>query len=162
MEFKELLDWAKSEAIANTLQSTEISVWREICRKYSEKFSTALHLCLDGTIDPQDIMLAHFESQLDEFDEEKDLEAVLDQIYTIEDPDYEKEKSKELDSFVKKAEKDEEERLRLGKPIHKAMKKSNEVSLPKNPDEKTPKRTGGSINLSYLAKEENQFGEFGE
>lgn len=153
MEFKELLDYYKMEAINNTLVNTEVSVWRTLCRNYSKKFSTPLHLCLDGTIPPEDILLAEFEDQLEGFDEEKDLEAMLDQIYMIEDPEYEQQKQDELKEFMEKAEREEVERIRLGKPIHKALK--NEPTLAETSIPKELPKSGG-INLSYLAKEENE------
>jgi hypothetical protein len=152
MDFKELLDTCKAEAIANTLIQNEISVWRQICRNYSQKFATPLHMCLDGTIPPEDIMLAEFESQLDGFDEEKDLEPILEQIYRIEDPNYEEEKSKELKDFMAKVAEEERERIRLGKPIHKAMaKEPNLENTSENPIPKELPKSGG-INLSYLEK----------
>lgn len=150
MDFKDLLDLYKSEAINNTISVNEISVWRSICRSYSKKFSTPLHLCLDGTIPMEDILLAEFEEQLSDFDADKDLEAMLDQIYALEDPEYEKSKQDELEEFMEKAERDEEKRIKLGKPIHKEMKQ--ETSLPAAPPKNLPK--SGGINLSYLSKEE--------
>lgn len=155
MDFKELLDYCKAQAILNTLESNEVSVWRSICRSYSEKFSTPLHLCLDGTIPPEDIMLAEFENQLKDFDEETDAESILDQIYVLEDPEYEKQKQEELEEFIDEAEKQEEERVRLGKPIHKALKKEVTIEEPIN---QMP--AGGSINLSYLENEENPLKKF--
>ena len=154
MEFKDLLDNAKAEAIANTLVGTEVSVWRQICRSYSEKFATPLHMCLDGTISPEDIMLAYYESQLDEFEEDRDLENILDQIYLMEDPEYTEEKRKEVEDFVEKTRREEAERIRLGKPIHKSMK----VTPKKTPEKPIPANfpKSGGINLSYLAEEEER------
>ena len=151
MDFKSLLDYAKSQAILNTLESNEVSVWRAICRSYSSEFSTPLHLCLDGTIPPEDILLAFFESQLKDFDEDKDLGNLLDQIYRIEDPDYDDEKEAEVKAFMKKAAKEEAERIRLGKPIHKAMK--NEATLEKTSE--TPKLSSGSVDFSHLEEDED-------
>ena len=152
MDFKELLDYCKVQAISSTLASDELSVWRSICRSYSKKFHTPLHLVLE--MDPEEVMLSEFEDQLDDFKEE-DVENVLEQIYMIEDPNYVAAEREDLKEFMAKAERDEEERLRLGKPIHKELK--NEVSiketLPKKVEPlKEPKPTGGSLNLSYLEK----------
>lgn len=151
MDFKDLLEYCQADAISGVLSPTEETVWRSICRSYSKKFNTALHLCLDGTIDPEDIMKAEFEDQLEKLNLDEDLEVILDKIYMLIDPEYEKEKRVELDDFIEKAEKEEEERLRKGKPIHKAMK--DEPTL-KIEEKEEPKPTGGSINLSYLSKEE--------
>lgn len=161
MEFKDLLDYCQAQAIANTLENTELSVWRSLCRSYSKKFATPLHLCLDGTIPMEEILLAVFEDQLDDFDEEKDLENMLDTIYSMEDPTYEKQKKHELAEFIEKAEKEEEERLAAGRPIHRALKGeageasiSSEETLPKKEKPKELPKSGG-INLSYLENEEN-------
>lgn len=157
MEFKDLLDYCQAQAIANTLENTELSVWRNLCRNYSTRFSTPLHLCLDGTIPMEDIMLAVFEDQLDNFEEEKDLENILDTIYAMEDPEYEKQKRDELEDFIIKAEKEEEDRLAAGKPIHRALRGEaslpTEETLPEKKPLELPK--SGGINLSYLEKEEN-------
>jgi hypothetical protein len=161
MEFRDLLDYCKAEAIANALQPTEVSVWRNICRSYSQKFATPLHQCLDGTVDPEEIALAYFEEMLIKFDEDEHLDQIMDQIYYLADPTYERQKEEELDEFMEKAVKDEEERLRLGKPIHKAMKE--EVSLTPNEEDKPfePPQKSGGINLAYLQREEqNQHGNF--
>lgn len=162
MDFKDLLDYCKAQAILHTLEGSELSVWRSICRSYSQKFATPLHMCLNGEIPMEDIILAEFEDQLKEFDEEKDLDSVLDKIYALEDPEYEKAKADELEEFIDKAEAEEEERLKKGKPIHPSMK--NEPSLkntseePLKVEEKKPTR--GGIDLSYMEKEENPHGQF--
>lgn len=154
MDFKELLEYSQAEAISSFLSADEVSVWRSICRSYSKKFSTPLHLCLDGTIPPEDILLAEYEDQLEKFKIEEDLEVLLDKIYMLIDPEYEREKKVELEDFIKKAEREEEERIKKGKPIHRAMK--DEPTLKTMEDEvKTQKPTHGYIDLSYLEKEEN-------
>lgn len=152
MDFKELLDYCKAQAIANTLEGNELTVWRSICRSYSKKFFTPLHIVFE--MDPEEVMLAEFEDQLDGFKEE-DLENILEEVYMLEDPEYEKSKRTEIKNFIEMAEEEETERLRLGKPIHKAMK--NEVSIPETLPEKPKKSkenkpSGGSINLAYLEK----------
>lgn len=156
MEFEELLESAQADAILSFLQSDEVSVWRAICRSYSKKFSTPLHLCLDGTIPMEDILLAEYEDQLEKFKKDEDLEVLLDKIYTLIDPEYEGEKRVELDDFIKKAEREEEERLRLGKPIHKSLKNEPTLkTLPEKSEVKENKPTEGFIDLSYLEREEN-------
>lgn len=151
MDFKDLIDLCKVQAIADILEPTENSVWHSICRSYSKKFGTPLHLCLDGTISPEDIVYAEFADQLEDFDLDKDLENILDKIYMLEDPDYEREKRIELRDFIKKAEKEEEERVEKGKPIHPGIKSENDLE-PKNDFPKN-----GSIDLSHLEDEENPF-----
>jgi hypothetical protein len=156
IEYSEILSWAHAQAILNTLESSEVAVHRQICREYSKKFHTPLHLVLQ--MDPHDVILAYYEDLLENFDkdEPKHMEYILDTIYTLEDPNYSTEKGNELQEFIDKAEQEEEERVAAGRPIHKAMKK--QVTLKhdsEKPDPALPKRpTGGSINLSYLSKEE--------
>lgn len=164
MDFQELLDYCKAEAIANSLMNSELSVWRDLCRSYSITFSTPLHLCLDGTIQAEDIMLAVFENQLENFDPDKDLPNLLDQLYTLEDPNYQEERSKELEEFMVRAAEEERERIRLGKPIHKALKaEANLKNTSEKAVEEKPKKTGGFLNLAYLQREEmNQTGGFEE
>ena len=160
MDLRDIYDSAKAQAILNTLESNEISVWRSICRHYSSKFSTPLHLCLDGTISPEEILLAVLEDQLGGFDEEKDLENILDQIYSMLDPDYEHGKDNEVKDFIKQAEEQEKERLRLGKPIHKSMR--SEPSLDqvdklskKNTSEKSLP-SSGSVDFSHLQEADDE------
>lgn len=158
MEFKDILEFCKAQAICNTIEPTELSVWRSICRSYSKKFHTPLHVVL--AMDPEAVMIAEFEDQLEDFDKDKDLEAILDQIYTLEDPEYEGQKRQDLDDFIDHAEHEEQERIKAGKPIHKSMK--NETSLKTLPEKSVdkPKKlpASGGINLSYLEKEESGMG----
>jgi len=162
MEFKTLLDWAKAQAILNTLEGTEYSVWRSVCRSYSKTYSTPLHLCLNGDIPPEDILLAEFESQLEDIDLEKDIEHILDQIYRLEDPEYERNRANELDDFIVQAELEEKERIKKKKPIHSSLRsETSKKTLPKSVDELTknlPK--GGHLNLSHLDSNDGEYGNF--
>jgi hypothetical protein len=139
-----------------------VSIWRSLCRSYSKKFSTPLHLCLDGTIPAEDILLAEFEDQLDNFDADKDLDTILEQIYRIEDPDYEEKVEEEVREFMAQAAKEERDRVRLGKPIHRLLgKEPNLENTSEKPPAIDPKKSGGHINLSYLEREEaNNVGGF--
>jgi len=156
IDFKEFLNTAKIQAIANLLHPDEIAVWRSMCRSYSETYSTPLHLCLDGTIDGEEILLAVYEKQLDNFKEERDLENILEQIYTIEDPTYEKKKEEEVLDFIAEAEREEAERIKAGKLAHHSMKEdpTKKPLLEKPAPLELPK--SGGINLAYLAKEEEE------
>lgn len=156
MDFSDLLDYTQAQAIVNTLENTELAVWRRKCRTYSQKFSTSLHLCLNGTIPAEEILLAVFEDQLESFEEEKDLDNLLDTIYSMEDPDYERQKKEDLEEFIEKAEKEEDERLAAGRPIHKGLKGEATIPTQEIPGEQKPKELpkSGGINLSYLEREE--------
>ena len=144
-DFGDILQWAQAEAICNTLESNELSIWRSLCRSYSRKFSTPLSDCLDGTVPMEDILLATFEEQLEDFDEDKDLESILETISGLEDPEYQRSRRREEDEYAKQAEKEEEERLAAGKPIHPSLK--GEHGFDEVPKE-LPK--SGGVNFSYL------------
>jgi hypothetical protein len=153
MDFRDLLELGNAEAIANTISSTEVAVWRRICRRYSEKFSTPLHLCLDGTIPAEDVILAYFESELEGYSEDDHIEQILDQIYSLEDPNYQAQKDQSINDDIKKYEREEADRIAAGRPIHKAMKE--EAPLAQTKQEEIKQKSGG-INLAYLAKEEEK------
>lgn len=154
MSFKDLADSCQAMAIANKIDPTADSVWRSLCRYYSNKFHTPLDQVLD--MSPEHVILNVYEDQIDDIDVEEKLDVIMEAIYTLEDPDYESKKSEELDEFIKQAELDEQDRVATGRKIHAKKKKSIKKALLESipPDaEKQP--TGGSINLSYLEAEEN-------
>ena len=100
MEFKELTDYCQLLAVLTKLEPNAESVWRSICRSYSTKFNTPLHLCLDGQIDPETILLNLYEDELEGKDPEEIIESLLDLVYRIEDPEYEQSKEEELQDFM--------------------------------------------------------------
>ena len=148
LEFKDLLDFCQAEAIANKLQPTEASVYRALCRSYSKMFHTPLREVLD--MDAEHVILNVYEEQLESADEEKyeHLEKMIDTIYQIEDPNYERTKSEAFEEDIAMYEREEAERIRLGKPIHPSLAKKGEPTLVPEPE--LPKH--GSIDLSYLEK----------
>jgi hypothetical protein len=156
MSLRELTEFCQAQAIADKLNPDEASVWRAVCRAYSQKFSTPLHEVLN--LDPEFVFTHYYEDQLEELDGYEHLEKMLDILYGIEDPDYEQTRKEEFDSFIEMAEAQEEERIKHGKPIHPGLKKAqqDQVSLPDGgqgealPD--APK--GGFLDLSYLEKED--------
>lgn len=152
MELKELTDFCRAEALSNKLLPTNESVWRIICRNYSKKFNEPLTSCLNGTIDPEQIILNLYEDQLDDIDEEENIEKLLDVIYDLEDPEYEAQKEEMLKQVDEDAEKEEQERLAKGKPIHPSMKREVSTKM-ENPVEQ-PK--SGSIDLSYFHDSKNE------
>lgn len=156
MQFKELTDYCQALAIASKLDPTEESVWRSICRSYARKFNESLSDCIDGKVDPVQILLNVYEDQLEGVDEDESIERLMDIIYSIEDPEYERAKETDLEEFIEDAELQEAERIKAGKPIHKALLNDNilgDTTLPG--DQPEPDRpTGGSIDLSHLENEE--------
>lgn len=156
MDFQDIIDYCQAEALAEKLGPTNNGVYRHFCRTYCKMFYTPLHIVYGLPV--AEVVLSVFENQVEEMNPDDNMESIMDMIYTIEDPDYAKEKQDDLKRFIRDAEEEEEERQRLGKPIHKAM--AGEVSIKNSipaeaplPNKKMP--TGGSINLSYLDKEES-------
>lgn len=158
MNLQDIVDCARAMAIADSLAAGEEANWRYICRHYSKTFHTPLHLVYE--LSPEEVIRAFFEDQMDSRDVEKELDTIMDSIYELEDPNYDASKREELTDFIKEAEEEERERIAAKKPIHPALAKENEVSL-KNASQDTPESdperpTGGSINLSYLADNDNE------
>jgi len=153
IDFSELLEYCRIEAIASKMAPTEDSIYRSICRDYSEMFHTPLHQVLE--MDPMHVVLNVYEKQAEGMDIEdyQKLELIMDTILGIEDPNYEAKKSKEQEEFDRQAELEEEERIKAGRPVYQAKKKT--LPANENPaDKKLP--TGGSINLDYLAKQDRE------
>lgn len=148
MVFQELLSYCKAQALKDVLAPSEESLWFGLCMAYSKHFHTPLYKVLK--MDPEHVMRAEFANDLEDIDIEKHIEKLLEQIYTLENPNYEKKKEKDLDEFAVQAEKEEEERIKAGKPIPKPKKSplKNEVT------EIESKRTGGSVNFDGLIDEE--------
>lgn len=154
MDYKELLDYCKATALANALEPTEESVYRSICRSYSKTFSTPLHEVME--LDPEFVTLSYYENEMDDVEVEENVEGLLDTVYGMQDPEYEKEKQDELKDFMKKAEEEEEQRVKAGKPIHKALKEEQTMPTLKT-EPPTPKQlpTSGGVNMSYF-NEDNE------
>lgn len=149
IDFKELLEYCQAEAICSRMIQTETSVWRKICREYSKLFHTPLQDVM--RMDPEHVILNVYEEQASDMDIEdfNKLEHIMDTLRTIEDPNYESSRRDEQDEFDRKAEQEEEERIKAGRPVYVPKKKT----LPKKPDEPAKKLpTGGMVNLDYLSK----------
>lgn len=155
LTFEELLMYCQAEALAAKVNPDEESIYRSICRGYSKKFNTPLHVVME--MDPEHVIRTHYEDQLDEVDLKDNIEEITDVIFGLADPDYEKKKEAELDEFAAQAEREEEERIKSGRPIHKSL--AIQPSLKNSLSEQKPilpenAPTEGHIDLSYLEKEE--------
>ena len=137
----ELIEIAKLKAILSKLQPDEAFTWRSIEREYSKTFHTPLHEV--RKLDPEEVMLALCEDGLERFntDEESELQAVLDNLYSIEDPEYDRKRDEEEIAYNEQAVREEEEKLRK-KELKKKAKETPAKELPKS----------GGINLSYLSE----------
>jgi len=158
IEFQDLLDYCRAEALASKVSPTEDSVWRSICRDYSEMFHTPLHLVLQ--MDAEHVVLNVYEKQAEGLDIEdyQKLEYIMDVLRTIEDPNYEAVKSKEQEEFDRRAEEEEELRIKSGKAVHPTLQKQVDAKrlLEKGEPETPAKPTGGMVNLDYLAKQDSE------
>lgn len=152
LDFKDLMDFCQAEALSNAIEPSLEFIWRHFCRDYSIKFSTPLHEVLK--MDAVHVLTNVYEQQLsdDHRSLEERLPGYMDRIYALEDPDYADKQSEELKEFIEDAIVEEEERIKTGRPIHKALK--NETSLSNLEPVKPTLPASGGIDLSYLEREE--------
>lgn len=150
LHLADIIEFCQVEAVANRIDPTAVARWRRFCRDYSQTFHTSYHLVLE--MDPEFVILAVLEQQLDEVDPVEKIHDLMDRIYSIEDPNYEASKERELQDFIKDAEEEEEERIKDNKPIYVPKKKAAKPAEPAKPKKELPK--SGFVDLSYLAKEE--------
>ena len=138
MVFSELVKYCQLKAIADALYPTYESFYRSVCRSYSRNF----HVPLPDVekLDPENVLSAYFENEIEGIDIEEHLPDLLEKIYTIEDPDYIKKQDENLDDIAAMVEKREQERL-----ANKSKK-----SLPKKDKPGEEKRTGGKLTFDNL------------
>jgi hypothetical protein len=157
MTLDDLLDFCSAEALASKFEPTESAVWRKLCRQYSKKFHTPLPQVM--SLNPEEVAINVFEENLEELDTEEHLEQLLDLIYTLEDPEYARQKEEELGQFIKDTERQEKERIRAGKPIHPGMVSDSsprKLVSKKEATRESSLPTGGIVNLSYLEDDSNE------
>lgn len=158
IDLQELLYYCQAEAIANKMNPNEASVYRSICRSYSEKFHTPLTLVME--LDPEHVILNVYESQAEDMkiDDYQRLESIMDTLLMMEDPNYEAKKKDKQAEYDRQAELEEEERIKSGKAVHPSLQKDlNRKKISGNseePEEKKP--TGGSVNLDYLSRQDSE------
>jgi hypothetical protein len=139
MIFQELLAYCKAKALEEMFNPTEETVWKSITRSYSEKFHVPLPEV--RKMDPEAVLSEIFEAKYEDIDPIEEVENLLEEIYTMESPDYQKEQRKEMDSFIKNVEEREKKRL-------EGMKLKEEKQ--QDTLREQPKRTGGSVDFSNL------------
>lgn len=138
MAFQEILELCKAKAISDLLSPSEDSVYRSICRTYSKTFHTELEKVY--AMDPEKVVSAVFEDKYDQVDRIEHLETLLEEIYTLEDPDYRKQQQAEMEPFIKMAEKLEKAR----------MQKTEKTPFSRDVPKEESKPTGGSVDFSGL------------
>jgi len=135
MVFTELVKYCQVKAIADTLYPTYDSFYRSVCRSYSRNFHVPLPQV--EQLDPEHVLTAYFENEMEGIDLEEHLPDLLEKLYTIEDPDYIKKQDEDLEDVAAMVERREQERL-----TKKTLSKKDK------PDEE--KRTGGRLSFSDL------------
>jgi hypothetical protein len=117
------------EALSSHLTHSEVGFCRKVCRWYSEKFHTPLHVVLEGKVVLWDEVLLHFyEYQMDEMEYNDVLDAaVKDMIPELADAheaanqDFADSLVEEQEKSMKKEEKTEEPEVELEPPAPVAM-----------------------------------------
>lgn len=105
-----LLVYCKIKAIQNALTPSEESVFDSFCRAYSKRFFTPLHIVRQ--LDPEFVIQSVFDDNYEEVDVFDEIEGILEDIYKIESPGYEKQQKVDMDAFIKNMEQREKRRLR--------------------------------------------------
>lgn len=147
MNFRDLIDLAKIQAIRDALCPTEDSVFKGLCRAYSQRFHVALPQVY--LLDPEHVMREEFAAQLDDVNIEDNMDSILEQIRKLEDPNYEANEEKNLLEWIEDIEMDEEERIDKGLSVYKFHHpKEEKLEGDDEEAEKTP--TGGSMSFSNL------------
>lgn len=159
VSFQEMAEACQAEAIANKLAPTNESTWRLICRTYSQKFNTPLHVVMD--LDPEIVLQNYYEGQYEDLDLEEHFETLMDMLYTIEDPEYEVYKKAELEDFIAQAAEEERQRVKAKRPIHKSMKEEATLAPEVVPDAPIAKE-GSFLDLSYLSGDDSEGSGFEE
>lgn len=155
VSISDIVDLCQAEAVANRLDSNSAYRWRRFCREYSKAFSTPYHQVLE--MDPEFVILATYELELDDVNPLDKIHDLMDRIYSIEDPNYEASKERELQDFIKQAEEEEDDRVNANAPVYVPKKKNKKVSVPDKPQEvlkELPKE--GYVNLAYLSKQDSE------
>lgn len=136
------------EAMSDILSQTDIYFFRKVCRWYSEKFHTPLHVVTEGKVVQWDEVLLHYyECQMEEIG--------YNHIYELACQEYIPELVEQFEednaAFAKALEEEqartiEANKHKLSSKIHKTQEKLDKVSS-KVPKEEKP--APKSMNLSF-------------
>ena len=150
----EIIELARVEAIAYKLHPTAASIWRNFCRDYSKVFHTSLTEVLE--MSPEFVISQVLEERLDDANAVGRLEELMERIYLAEDPNYESHKEKDLQSWIKDVEEEENDRLKTGAPVWK--KKPTYPPKKEEKKEETAKELPkeGFVNFDYLNKADKE------
>lgn len=150
--FHEVVEYCKAEALAGVFYRTDSSDWRWFCRQYSEMFGVPPFQV--EQLPPEHVILYVFEKQLEQYDLEKheDLQALIEQVHRIEDPNYDENQEQEIQDFIAAAEAYELVRKKKGKKMPDLNARIAKIEQKKLAE--PPKQ--GMINLSYLEEHDSK------
>lgn len=145
----DLIDIAQINAIQDAVNPTQESLYRLKCRDYSTIFHTPLHMV--HTLDPLFVLKELYSHQYRLGEVDNELEDLLDILYKIQDPTYNRLSKEDTEELVDAALNKELKRLGKKKPENKvdtkntSEKKKLKVDKPKS----------GGLNFSDLEKKES-------
>jgi len=121
MSFIDVLQTAQALALADKLQASEISVYEDYCRRYSQKFYTPLLEVM--ALDPAFVIKMVYADQLSDWDKEERIDDLRDLLGHLSDPDYDQKKEQAIRDEMRRIVEDEADRVRTGRSIHKSLEK---------------------------------------
>jgi len=143
--FYDLFQLCRLRAIGLAIEPTTESIWRMRCREYSERFHTPLHV-VENELDPIFVLQHLYEIQYSPGVVEEELNEILEQLYTIKDPNYSPLSKEEMEDLVDAVMNKEIKRLSKSKrPTQETI--ADEI---KKAETKPPKK--GSMNFGDLEK----------
>lgn len=145
-DFYNLFELAQLRAISNAIEPTIESIWAMKCREYSQAFYTPLHVVVNE-LDPMFVLQSLYETHYTPASVDEELEEILEKLYKIENPLYEKISKEEMENLVDQVLNKELKRLGKKKEI------SKKIELPKKEVEQ-PK--SGFMKFDELEKQESQ------
>jgi hypothetical protein len=141
---QDLFTYCQVKALDDKLNPTLETEWKAITRAYSERFHVPLPQVRQ--MDPESVISEVLEAQYEEIDVFEKIEHILEEIYRIDDPNYDKQQKIDMDAFIKVVEKREKKRLEAVKRKESRQKESLRGAQP-------PMRSGGSVDFSKLKNE---------
>jgi hypothetical protein len=99
MDFYDILELAELKAIESAISPTMETIWRMRARDYSQKFFTPLHIVLNE-LNPMMVLQALYEDKYPPSIVKDELEELLEYLYKIKDPTYEKMSKEDVENLV--------------------------------------------------------------
>lgn len=143
--FTELIEYCRATAIKNTLNPSEETLYRSICRAYSKSFYVPLPQVFK--MDMEEVIQTILDDRYESMDVIDNIEVLLDQIYTLEDPSYKRQQNDDFEAFAQAADAKEQKRINKNNSLEKTVVKNETGDLENKP-------TGGSVDFSNVNDEE--------